>query len=149
MPVRHQLDREAIHRLLTSPQGGVAKDMFRRGLRVETKAKQLLQSDPRRVDTGRLRASINTQAYTVNGKPVVGVGTNVEYAVYVHDGTGLYGPRGQMIVPVSKQVLRWKTRGRGQAAKRKAGTGGYTFSMRSSGMRPNPFLKNALPAARG
>lgn len=147
--VRHRLDRTAIQRLLTSPEGGVAKDMFRRGLRVETKAKQLLGSDPKRVDTGRLRASINTQAYTVNGKPVVAVGTDVEYATYVHEGTGLYGPRAQYIVPVNKQVLRWKTRGRGQAARRKAGTGGYTFAMRSAGMRPNPFLKNALSAARG
>lgn len=148
MPISHKLDREAIRALLTSGQGPVARDMLRRGLLVETRAKQNLQSDPKRVDTGRLRASINTQVYVADGRPVAAVGTNVEYARFVHDGTGRYGPRGQDIVPVNKSVLRWKTRGRGQAGRRRAGTGGYAFSMRSSGMRPNPFLKNALPAAR-
>lgn len=147
--VRHKLDQAALHALLTSPQGGVARDMLRRGLRVETKAKQNLQSEPKRVDTGRLRASINTQAYTLDGKPVVGVGTNVKYAVYVHNGTGLYGPNAKLIVPVNRDALRWATRGRGQAAKRKSGKGGWTFAQSSSGMRPNPFLKNALSAARG
>ena len=149
MTITHKLDQAAVRELLTGPRGAVAKDMFRRGLRVETKAKQNLQTDPRRVDTGRLRSSINTQAVTVDGVPAVAVGTNVKYAIYVHEGTGLYGPKAKYIVPVSKQALRWKTRGRGMAARRAAGAGGYTFAQRSSGMRPNPFLKNALPAARG
>jgi hypothetical protein len=147
--VTHKLDPAAIQKLLTSPQGGVYRDMMRRGLRVETRAKQNLQTGPKRVDTGRLRASISTQMVVVNGKPVAMVGTNVSYALYVHEGTGLYGPAHKMIVPVNKKVLRWKTRGAGQAGRRAAGKGGYTFAMQSSGMRPNPFLKNALPAARG
>lgn len=149
MTIVHKMDPAALHALLTGPQGGVAKDMMRRGLRVETRAKQNLQTDPHRVDTGRLRSSITAQPYTVNGVPGVAVGTNVEYAIYVHEGTGLYGPKAKYIVPVNKQVLRWKTRGAGHAARRRAGTGGWTFSQRSSGMRPNPFLRNALAAARG
>lgn len=149
MTITHRLDITAIRALLTGPEGGVARDMLRRGLRVETRAKQNLQSDPRRVDTGRLRSSINTQPIMVDGVPAVVVGTNVKYAIYVHEGTGLYGPKAKYIVPVNKQVLRWKTRGHGMAARRKAGKGGYTFAMRSSGMKPNHFLKNALPAARG
>jgi phage gpG-like protein len=147
----HQLNQAEMRRLLSSPQGGVARDLVRRGLKVETRAKMLLSgggaTNPKRVDTGRLRSSISTQLYTRDGILTVGIGTNVDYALMVHDGTGLYGPRHAYIVPVNKSVLRWKTRGGGRARGR--GRGGYTFAKRSSGMKPNPFLKDALPAARG
>lgn len=141
--ITNKLDTAAIHALLTSPQGGTVKDLLRRGARVESAAKRNLGSGPKRVNTGLLRSSITTTLFTVNGKPIVRVGTKVKYAAYVHDGTGLWGPKHKMIVPVNKKVLRWKTKGG------KTGKGGYTFSMKSQGMRPNPFLKNALKAARG
>jgi hypothetical protein len=81
---------------------------------------------------------------TVNGAPAVRIGTSVKYAMFVHQGTGVYGPAGRMIHPVNKKVLRWRSR----TASGKKGKG-YTFSMYSRGMKPNPFLKNALKAARG
>ena len=43
-----------------------------------------LENPPRRVDTGRLKGSIN--GYVEDGDTVV-VGTDVEYAIYVHEGT--------------------------------------------------------------
>lgn len=141
MTITHRLDLAAIQRLLTSPQGGVYKDLLRRGLKVESAAKRNLGQDPKRIDTGRLRSSIQTAVLMRNGKPVVRVGTAVQYAIYVHEGTGLYGPKHKMIVPVNKKALRWKSRGYGKPSK-----GGYTYSMKSKGMRPNPFLKRALPA---
>ena len=134
----------AVQQLLTGTNGAVYRDMLRRGLLVETKAKTNLQSDPSRVDTGRLRGSIRARMITLDGVPTARVGTNVEYALFVHDGTGIYGPRGQYIVPVNKSVLRWKTKGMG-----KSSANGYTYAKKSSGMRPNPFLKNALSAAAG
>lgn len=140
--VKHQLNTGAVAALLASPQGGVAKDLLRRGLKVESKAKQNLGSNPRRIDTGRLRASIRTIMLMLGGKPAVRVGTGLDYARYVHDGTGLYGPKGAYIVPINKKILRWK------AKKGKGGKGGYVFAKRSSGMKPNPFLKNALSAAK-
>lgn len=42
-----------------------------------------LENSPRRVDTGRLKNSIN---FRVQEKEVQ-IGTNVEYAIYVHEGT--------------------------------------------------------------
>jgi len=74
------------------------------------------------------------------GITLVRVGTAVLYAAWVHDGTGLYGPRHRMIVPVNKKVLRWKAKGGA------AGKNGYVFSRHSRGMKPNHFLKDALPA---
>jgi HK97 gp10 family phage protein len=68
--------------LLSSPQGGVARDLMRRGRRVQTRAKELV-----RVDTGRLRSSITVTPVTVNGEFVVHIGTNVEYAGFLEGGT--------------------------------------------------------------
>ena len=146
--VSHQLNNAAVAALLKSPQGGLAKDLLKRGLKVESKAKQNLgggASYPRRIDTGRLRASIRTVMLIVDGYPAVRVGTGLAYARFIHDGTGLYGPRGQYIVPVNKSVLRWKLKG---PVKGKLGKGGYVYAKRSAGIKPNPFLKNALSAAK-
>ena len=136
-----RLDTSALQRLLTSPQGGVAKDLLRRGLRVETQAKRNLggQGGPKRVDTGRLRASITTQMIFRNGAPAVLVGTNVFYARWVHNGTGVYGPAHRLIRPKRAKRLRFKPRGSGR----------YVYARAVRGMAPNRFMTNALPAARG
>lgn len=52
------------------------------------------------VDTGRLRSSITHQ---VDGDSVE-VGTNVDYAVYVHEGTGKYAIGGE--TPKERWVYR-------------------------------------------
>jgi len=135
--VYNVIDQGALNRLLRSAEGAVAKDMLRRGIKVESRAKQLVSSNPSRVRTGRLRSSITHQLVMSGGVPVCRVGTNVVYARFVHDGTGLYGPRHRMIVPVNKKVLRWR------------GKGGWVYSRRSRGMVKNEFLKNALSAAVG
>lgn len=53
------------------------------GLFLEGEAKLELESDPRRVDTGNLRNSVTN----VVEETAVHVGTNVEYGIYVHEGT--------------------------------------------------------------
>lgn len=58
------------------------------GSLVEGDAAIQLEKYPRRVDTGRLRNSIT---HEVHGKSV-DIGTNVEYAGYVHDGTSKMEP---------------------------------------------------------
>lgn len=135
-----RLDMQAIRQLVTSPRGGVVRDLLRRGLLVETQAKRNLGGlgGPKRIDTGRLRASINTQLVTKNGEPAVLIGTNVRYARWVHDGTGIYGPRGRRITPKSHKRLRF----------RPTGSRKYVYATSVAGMRPNPFMKNALRAAR-
>lgn len=137
----HRLDIAAMNRILTSSQGGVARDLMRRGLLVETQAKRNLAGvdGPKRIDTGRLRASINTQLISRHGEPAVIVGTNVFYARMVHDGTGIYGPRRRMIRPVHRKRLRFKPKGSGR----------WVYARAVRGMRPNKFLLNALRAARG
>lgn len=70
------------HRLLRSAEGPVGKMLARVAVKVESAAKARCP-----VDTGRLRSSI-TWRIEVDSKGVVAiVGTNVEYAFFVHEGT--------------------------------------------------------------
>jgi hypothetical protein len=134
--VNHRLSQPQLRAILSSPSGGVAKDLFRRGKKVEAAAKRNLQRFPRRINTGLLRSSIHTELVSLGGKPAVRIGTNVYYAIFVHEGTGLYGPKGAYIYPKIAQFLSWKSKK------------GRVFAKRTRGMRPNPFLKDALKAAR-
>lgn len=65
----------------------IGRDMYRRGLRVESAAKNRIRMYPRRIDTGRLISSIRTRAIAYMGTFGARVGTNVEYALFVHNGT--------------------------------------------------------------
>ena len=75
------------------------------------------------VDTGRLRGSI---AHQVDGDSVE-IGTNVEYAVYVHEGTGKYAIGGG--TPKERWVYRDPATGQFRI--------GYP-------QKPRRFLKNAI-----
>jgi hypothetical protein len=144
-----QLHTDAIRELTSSPNGAVAKALLRRGLLVETAAKRNLGGNanaPKRVDTGRLRSSISTSLSIEDGKPVVSIGTNVFYARFVHEGTGLYGPRHRIITPVRRRFMRFKPRT--PLPGRRRGRGGYVYTRRVVGMRANHFLRDALQAAR-
>lgn len=62
--------------------------VFTVGVKIQNAAKLRLGSAPRRIDTGRLRASIKIKVFTTAQRTAgVRVGTNVEYAIYVHEGT--------------------------------------------------------------
>ena len=113
--------------------------MLRRGIRVQSQAKRNLGGGggyPRRINTGVLVGSIYARPVVVDGAPACRVGTPVRYARLVHDGTGLYGPRGAVIRPKKGRFLVFTPKG-----------GGVVFARQVKGMKPNPFLKNALPAA--
>lgn len=136
--IRQELDPVAMRRQLQGPNSGMAHDLLRRGLRVQTDAK-------RRVDvlTGHTRNSINIAnvEQVVNGFSVTGVrvGSSLELAQLIHRGTGIYGPRGAPITARSGKLLVFTDRR----------TGRLVFARSVRGRRPNPFLKRALSAARG
>lgn len=72
-------------------QETVSKTLTELGIFVQGRADhELNKVEPRRVDTGHLRQSI---VYQVNeNEQSVTVGTNVEYAIYVHEGTRKMAP---------------------------------------------------------
>lgn len=141
MPVTHKLNKAELNRVLSSPQGPVAKGLLLRGYKIQAQAKKNLGgatgSGPKRVDTGLLRSSITVQLTRgQNGALAVRVGTAVRYAYWVHEGTGLYGPRHARIYPRTARYMRWKNKA----------TGKYVFAQSTKGMVGNPFLVKAIPA---
>lgn len=140
--ITQRLDRAALTRLLNSQRGPVARDLLVRGIRVQSLAKQNLAgitgSGPKRIHTGRLRSSIAVQLLSRNGAPVVRIGSRVHYALYVHEGTGIHGPRHRYIRPRTRRYLRFKP----------YNSPDFVFARKVAGMRPNKYLLRALPAAR-
>ena len=60
------------------------------GIHIQGEAADELEKTPRRVDTGNLQRSITHEV--VDAEKAVYVGTNVEYAIYVHEGTSKMAP---------------------------------------------------------
>jgi hypothetical protein len=137
--VSHVLNPAQIAYILKSPAGPTARDLIKRGIRVQSRARRNLGgntgSGPRRVNHGLLRASIDTQLRVDLDGLVMRVGTGVYYSRWVHDGTGIYGPRATPIKPRRAKYMRWYNK-----------QGKAVFARQTKGMKPNPFLKNALPA---
>jgi len=92
----------ALQALFNSPSGGVARDLARRALRVETQAKLNLSGafpppsapgESPHLRSGRLRASVTWEL----GEDAIGlyaaVGTDVPYGRYLEDGTDTIAPR--------------------------------------------------------
>jgi hypothetical protein len=112
-----------LRRILSSPAGAVAVDLARRAIRVESRAKQLCP-----VDTGRLRSSITWRIIYSGGALDALVGTNVEYAIFVHEGTRPHVIRGN-------PWLYWP------------GAAHPVRQVNHPGTRAHRFLVDALPAA--
>lgn len=82
---------EALRLLLTSD---VVKDLVKRGIRVQNRAKEIARTpppsqpgQPPSVRTGRLRGSITFRVGIDALSPFVDVGSSVVYAAYVELGT--------------------------------------------------------------
>ncbi len=85
---RLRFNEAALHRLLTSPQGPVARDLAVRAIRVQNQAKLNASGRPGpRVRTGRLRSSISWRiVVTTTGTLRADIGTNVPYGRYLETG---------------------------------------------------------------
>lgn len=77
-----EIDEFAVHAYVAAAGGAVARDLERRAIRVQNVATQLCP-----VDTGRLRASIDHEMGVDSIGVYADVGSNVEYARYVEEGT--------------------------------------------------------------
>ena len=86
------------------------------------------------VDEGRLAGSWQLRQ---DSNLEWAVHTDVMYALFVHEGTGIYGQTGQPITPVSAQVLRFEV------------SGDVVFATSVSGQEANPYADRALENARG
>jgi hypothetical protein len=141
-----KLSATELRALGQSLAGPVAKDILMRSNKVRNKALRLAP-----VDQGRLRQSITVEVRAEGGTIVGRVGTNVKYAMWVHEGTGIYAGRGY-ITPKSAKALRWPVKnqsGQGRRRFRAGKTANYAYAKRVKGMKGRPFLRDALDAAGG
>lgn len=119
---RIRLDRADLRRVIRDAS---ARELRNAGRQVVNRAKVLAP-----VDTGRLRASIEgrlNRTWTL--RPQFTVGSNVEYAQMVHDGT-----RPHIIRPRNARALRFVVGG--QVV--------YARVVHHPGTRARPFLDRAL-----
>lgn len=125
-------------------KAAVAKDLLKRGFKVQARARILIGGSaghPKRVNTGLLRTSIQVRLMDTVGVQKVRVGTNRRYARWVHDGTGIYGPRHMPIKPKRAKTLKFSSS--------YGGTSRTVYAKSIKGMKKNEFLKDALPAFKG
>lgn len=127
--VKINIKKSNIKKMFADPKGPVARGMLKSAKKVERKAKRLVN-----VDKGLLRASITSEVAYRGGIPIGRVGTKVKYAIYIHEGTGIYGPRGIPITPKKGKYLAFQPKGSKKTI--------YVKSVR--GIKPNPFLRDAL-----
>jgi hypothetical protein len=116
----------AIRVLMTTPTGGVARDMYRRGQNVRSEA---IRRAP--ADTGRLRASIHVEQVRHGDATGARVGSNVEYALAHHEGHGPLVPRRP------GGVMVFRVRG-----------GPLIFTKHVRAVEGTEYLRKALAAAR-
>lgn len=129
--VRIDINGSALNRLLRSPTGPVAREMLRRGRKVQSAARRRINSR-----TGALSRSIEVDIVIVDRTAGARIGTNLSYARFVHDGTGVHGPNRRPIKPTRRKALAF------------GGVGGNVVVASSRGQRGTHFLRNALRAAR-
>jgi hypothetical protein len=122
--VRHEFNFGVVRVMMSSPVGGVSRDMFRRGQNVRSRALRLAG-----VDTGRLRASIHVELTQSGGVVGARIGSNVAYAAWHHEGHGV-------IRPVRAKVLVFHVRGR------------WVFAKQVGPVPGTEYLRRALSAAR-
>lgn len=84
------------------------------------------------VNTGNLRRNIAFKYEPISAMvyPVP------KYAVYVHEGTGLYGYRHDFIRPVKAKALAFKVKGK------------LVFAKKVRGMKANPFVERTADKGR-
>lgn len=107
-------------------------------------AKQEHEYDDR---SGTLTANTISKPVTISGKMITGtVANGSEVALYIHEGTGLYGPKKQAyeIKPVDAKALAWETPASGGDLSGGAGELIFAKRVMHPGIKPDPFLQKAI-----
>lgn len=125
-----KIDSTELRKML---QEATKKQLTLQAIKVQTAARQNCP-----VDNGTLRRSIS---YVITGTSpesmVARVGSNVEYALYVEEGTGIYGPKRKRIVPRTKEFLRFMPKG----------AANFVFARSVKGMPGRHYLARAIQSA--
>lgn len=131
--VRVDLHQAQIRNFLYSPAGPVVRGVRRWSQEVRRVA---IANAPK--DTGQLASSSAVEMNTHPGLVVGVVSFRARHALWVHEGTGIYGPRGRPIRARGGGMLRFPNRrGRGGARR-------FIYTRSVRGQPAQPFLVYAL-----
>lgn len=146
MPVHVRIHQHEVERLF-SPAGPVWSEVEQTVNRGVAISRSMCP-----VDDGTLRQSIEGRVERRRHQLVGSWGSKLHYALFRHQGTGLFGPRRAMIRPKHGRWLVFEPSGlrpgpvrkggRGRAAKGRRG--GVVFARAVRGQPGSPFLTAAL-----
>lgn len=149
MESRLVLDQAALNEALGGPQGPVWRATVNACQQVKNAARAFAP-----VDQGGLRASIDYEirresggaGSTVSSGPAGYVGSGLKYAVYVHEGTGIYAKKNpKPITPKTKPFLAWPIKNNKGFRRFKGGkTANYAYAKKVKGVPGRPFLVKAV-----
>lgn len=124
----------------------------------EQEAKKIAPSDKLKGSAGGSGGI--THSVEMSGSKIIGAlsatalnpDSNYNYAIAIHEGTGLYGPRKKVIKPIRAKVLVWLKGGADHPTSKEgwkiADKAGLVIRAKSTkGQKPNPFLKKGLKKA--
>lgn len=132
---RVTLNAAQLREIRTGRSGPVFAEISKQTRKVQTRAKRNVK-----FDEGHLRNSVD-KSVGVFGSRVIGrVGTGVIYGLYLHEGTGIYGPTGAPIRPVHRQFLRFEVKSGTSAV----GSRPVVFARSVKGVRGDKWLVRAL-----
>lgn len=138
------INKAELRRIVRSPAGPIVSELMADARKVQARARRNVNRN-----TGQLAASIDVALSFEGNHIVVRIGSDKEYAQYIHEGTGLFGPKRAWIYPVHKKFLKFESKGTFgpvRAGQGRAGRGGIVFARRVAGVPKNPFLVEALEA---
>lgn len=133
--VRVDLHQAAIRNFLYSPAGPIVRGVGRWAEQVRVAA---IANAPK--DTGALASSSIIEMSTRPGFVVAEIGFMARHAMWVHEGTGIYGPRRRPIRSRRKK-MRFPNRGGGSRGGRPSP---FVYVSSVRGQPGQPFLVYAL-----
>lgn len=106
-------------------------------------------------DTGALAGSLHVIVGAAPGFVFADIGSHLRYAIWQHQGTGIYAGRGY-IRPRTARVMRFKPSrkagplmGSGLYQRGRRRATGYVYARKVKGTPPNPFLVTSLYSVVG
>jgi hypothetical protein len=140
-------------------QGSAMAVMLDEGRRAATNAVMLHEAEWKRRAararrTGTMLRSITHRVQVHGHRIEAWTGTNLPYARYLEEGTGLYGPRHRWIVPVRAKALRFtpghavggrnfRLTGAARSGREAAAGAQMVYATRVRGIRPRRFARDA------
>ena len=122
-------DGAVMESIMHGPDGLIGRWMYERGEIVKRAAVMQVNKKTFLLSRSILKRPVEA---TAGGLSMTIIAAQ-PYAAYIHEGTGIYGPKGQMIRPVHAKALHW------------IGAGGEDIFAKSvKGIKPNRFLSDNL-----